>query len=228
MSRCQAPDLHSSPTSSVHAMAPKNLAILVHDDVEVLDFCGPFEAFGVTGEEGQPYFNVFTVAEELRPVRANTGMIVQPNHSFTDCPDLFMLLVPGGNTRVLTENPRVMAWVAEQEKRVEHLVSVCTGAYVLAELGLLEGLEATTHFSGYDRLQALAPTAVVRRDVRVADNGHIVTGAGVSAGIDLALHMIARLQGMQEADDVAEYMMYRWADEDRARAAADRRSPHAT
>ncbi len=196
----------------------KNLAILVHDDVEVLDFCGPFEAFGVTGEAGEPYFNVFTVAEESRPVRANTGMVIQPNHSFDDCPPLFMLLIPGGRTSVLTENPKVMAWVAEQEKQVEHLVSVCTGAYVLGELGLLDGLEATTHYSGYDRLQALAPGATVRRDVRVADNGHIVTGAGVSAGIDLALHMIAKLHGLQEADDVAEYMMYRWADEDRARA----------
>ncbi len=196
----------------------KNLAILVHDDVEVLDFCGPFEAFGVTGEAGEPYFNVFTVAEESRPVRANTGMVIQPNHSFDDCPPLFMLLIPGGRTSVLTENPKVMEWVAEQEKQVEHLVSVCTGAYVLGELGLLDGLEATTHYSGYDRLQALAPGATVRRDVRVADNGHIVTGAGVSAGIDLALHMIAKLHGLQEADDVAEYMMYRWADEDRARA----------
>jgi transcriptional regulator GlxA family with amidase domain len=201
-------------------MAPKNLAILVHDDVEVLDFCGPFEAFGVTGEAGEPYFNVFTVAEESRPVRANTGMIIVPNHSFDDCPPLSMLLIPGGRTSVLTDNPRVMAWVGEQEKQVEHLVSVCTGAYVLAQLGLLDGLEATTHFSGYDRLQEMAPTATVRRDVRVADNGHIVTGAGVSAGIDLALHMIARLHGLQEADDVAHYMMYRWAEDDRARAAA--------
>jgi transcriptional regulator GlxA family with amidase domain len=113
-----------------------------------------------------------------------------------------------------------MAWVAEQEKQVEHLVSVCTGAYVLGELGFLDGLEATTHYSGYDRLQEMAPGAIVRRDVRVADNGHIVTGAGVSAGIDLALHLIARLHGLQEADDVAEYMMYRWAAEDRARAEA--------
>ena len=144
-------------------MAPKNLAILVHDDVEVLDFCGPFEAFGVTGEAGEPYFNVFTVAEESRPVRANTGMIVQPNHTFDDCPPLFMLLIPGGNTSVLTENPRVMAWVAEQEKQVEHLVSVCTGAMVLAELGLLDGLEATTHYGSYDRLQEAAPAARTTR-----------------------------------------------------------------
>ena len=201
-------------------MSPRNLAILVHDDVEVLDFCGPFEAFGVTGEAGEAYFNVFTVAEESRPVRANTGMIVQPNHTIDDCPPLSMLLIPGGSTKVILENPRLMAWVAEQDKQVEHLVSVCTGAYVLAELGLLDGLEATTHFSGYDRLQKAAPTAVVRRDVRVADNGHIVTGAGVSAGIDLALHMITRLFGLQAADDVATYMMYRWAEEDRARAAA--------
>jgi transcriptional regulator GlxA family with amidase domain len=131
-----------------------------------------------------------------------------------------MLLIPGGSTRVILENPRLMEWIAAQEKEVEHLVSVCTGAYVLAELGLLDGLEATTHFSGYDRLQEAAPTAVVRRDVRVCDNGHIVTGAGVSAGIDLALHMIARLYGMEEARAVANYMMYRWAPEDEARAEA--------
>ena len=177
-------------------MSKRNLAIVVHDDVEVLDFCGPFEAFGVTGDTGQAYFNVFTVAEEARPVRANTGMLIQPNHTIDDCPPLFMLLIPGGRTSVLTENPRIMAWVAEQEKNVDYLVSVCTGAFVLAQLGLLDGLECTTHFGSYDRLQEAAPKAVVRRDVRVVDNGHIVTGAGVSAGIDLALHMIGRLYGM--------------------------------
>ena len=131
-----------------------------------------------------------------------------------------MLLVPGGNTSVILENPRLMAWIAEQDEQVAHLVSVCTGAYVLAELGLLDGLEATTHYSGYDRLQKAAPTAVVRRDLRVADNGHIVTGAGVSAGIDLALHMIGRMYGMEEARAVAAYMMYRWAPEDEARTEA--------
>jgi transcriptional regulator GlxA family with amidase domain len=199
-------------------MVPRNLAILVHDDVEVLDFCGPFEAFGVTGDTGQAYFNVFTVADEARVVRANTGMLIQPNHTIDDCPPLSMLLIPGGSTSVILQNPRLMSWISEQDKHVEHLVSVCTGAMVLATLGLLDGLEATTHYGSYDRLQEAAPNAVVRRDVRVADNGHIVTGAGVSAGIDLALHMIARLFGMQEANDVAEYMMYRWADEDRARA----------
>lgn len=210
------------PASTVRKMSPeitpKNLAILVHDDVEVLDFCGPFEAFGVTGEDGQAYFNVFTVAEKPDVVRANTGMLIQPNHSIDDCPPLSMLLIPGGRTGVVLENERLMAWIKEQDQQVEHLVSVCTGAYVLAELGLLDGLEATTHYSGYDRLQQAAPTAVVRRDVRVCDNGHIVTGAGVSAGIDLALHMIGRMYGMDEARAVAEYMMYRWAPEDVARA----------
>jgi transcriptional regulator GlxA family with amidase domain len=199
---------------------PRNLAIVVHDDVEVLDFCGPFEAFGVTGDDGSAHFNVFTVATEARTVRANTGMLIQPNHTIDDCPPLSMLLIPGGSTQVILDDPRLMAWIEEQEPKVEHLVSVCTGAYVLAELGLLDGLEATTHFSGYDRLQAAAPTAVVRRDVRVCDNGHIVTGAGVSAGIDLALHMIGRMFGMDEARAVAHYMMYRWAPEDEQRAEA--------
>jgi len=200
-------------------VSPRNLAILVHDDVEVLDFCGPFEAFGVTGDPGVAHFNVFTVAEEARAVRANTGMLVQPNHTIDDCPPLFMLLIPGGRTKVVLDNPRLMAWIADQEPRVEHLVSVCTGAFVLAQLGLLDGLECTTHYGSYDRLQETVPTAVVRRDARVVDNGHIVTGAGVSAGIDLALHMIARLFGMDEARAVATYMMYAWAEADQERAA---------
>ncbi len=205
---------------SVPGVSPRNLAILVHDDVEVLDFCGPFEAFGVTGEAGAAHFNVFTVAEESSPVRANTGMLVQPNHTIDDCPPLSMLLIPGGRTKVVLDNPRLMAWVAEQEPRVDHLASVCTGAFVLGQLGLLDGLECTTHYGSYDRLQEAVPTAVVRRDARVVDNGHIVTGAGVSAGIDLALHMITRLFGLEEADAVAAYMMYAWAEVDRERAAA--------
>ena len=150
------------PAGSVRDMAPRNLAILVHDDVEVLDFCGPFEAFGVTGDSGEAYFNVFTVADEARVVRANTGMLIQPNHTIDDCPRLSMLLIPGGSTSVILDNPRLMAWVAEQEKQVEHLVSVCTGAMVLATLGLLDGLECTTHYGSYDRLQEAAPKAVVR------------------------------------------------------------------
>ena len=199
----------------------KNVAILVHKDVEVLDFCGPFEVFGVAGsKEAGRYFNVFTVAEDSAPVRANTGMLILPNYSIDDCPPLFMLLIPGGSTNVLLESPRIMEWVKKQEGEVDYLVSVCTGAFVLAKLGFLDGLESTTHYSGYDSLQESTPTTTVRRDVRLVDNGRIVTGAGVAAGIDLALHMIAKLMGMEQAKGIATYMMYNWTPEEQAAAAA--------
>src|SRR6476620_1645869 len=127
-------------------MAPKNLAVLVHDDVELLDFCGHFEAFGVTGDDGQAYFNVFTVADEARVVRAHTGMLIQPNHTIDDSPPLSMLLIPGGSTGVLLENPRLMASVAKQDTELDALASVCTGGVVLATLGPLDGLECPAHY----------------------------------------------------------------------------------
>jgi transcriptional regulator GlxA family with amidase domain len=125
----------------------RNVAILIFDEVEVLDFCGPFEVFGVTGlrNEGERPFHVYTVAESAGPVIARNGLSVNPNFTIENCPTPDLLLVPGGyGTRKQIHNSTLVNWVKDQAEHVELLLSVCTGAFILAKAGLLDGLRATT------------------------------------------------------------------------------------
>lgn len=189
----------------------RNVAILIFDEVEVLDFCGPFEVFGVAGlrSGGERPFYVYTVAEKAGPISARNGLSVNPNFTFADAPQADILLVPGGQgTRREIQNETLLAWVREQAGRVELLLSVCTGALVLAKAGLLEGLSATTHFQAFDELAALAPTTTLCPDQRYVDNGRIVLSAGVSAGIDMALYIVGRLLGDEQANETARHMQY--------------------
>ena len=190
----------------------RNVAILIFDEVEVLDFCGPFEVFSVAGAPGDArYFNVYTVAERTTPVMARNGLSVNPRYNITDCPTPDVLVVPGGyGVRREIENPVVMGWIAEQAARAELTTSVCTGSWLLGRLGLLDGLHATTHWRSLDRLREIAPQATVLEDVRFVDNGRIITSAGISAGIDMALHVVARLHGTDVASQTARYMEYDW------------------
>jgi transcriptional regulator GlxA family with amidase domain len=178
----------------------------------VLDFAGPFEVFGVTGRrENATPFHVVTVAERPGVVRARNGLSVAPTHSFADCPRADVLVVPGGyGTRREMHNERVVDWVRGQAATAEVTLSVCTGALLLARAGLLAGLEVTTHHGALELLAATAPSAVVRRDRRFIDNGRVVTSAGISAGIDAALHVVARLLGDAQARETAAYMEYDW------------------
>lgn len=196
----------------------REVGILVFDDVEVLDFAGPFEVFAVAGEpDGPPLFRPFLVAETAGPLEARGSLTVLPRHTFADCPPLDILVVPGGyGTRKQIENPTLLEWIRTASREAELLLSVCTGSLLLGRLGLLEGLAATTHHSAFDRLAAEAPTARLERDRRVVDNGRIVLAAGVSAGIDMALHVVERLHGKGVAERTARYMEY-----DRARRAVD-------
>jgi transcriptional regulator GlxA family with amidase domain len=178
----------------------------------VLDFAGPFEVFGVTGRRaGAAPFHVVTVAEQPGTVRARNELAVTPTHSFADCPPANILVVPGGyGTRREMHNERVIAWVREQSAGAEVILSVCTGALLLARAGLLDGLEVTTHHGALDLLAATAPAAVVRADQRFVDNGRVITSAGISAGIDASLHVVARLLGDEAARETAAYMEYDW------------------
>jgi len=190
---------------------PRNVAIYVHDDVEVLDFCGPFEVFGAAGlENGENAFRVFTVAKTASPITTNNGMKIIPNHDFSNCPPLDILLIPGGRTRVILNDPEAMGWIKQQTDRIEYSLSVCTGALVFGKLGLLDGLSATTHYSAYDILQEIAPKTTVRRGARYVDNGRIITSAGVSAGLDMALHVVSKLVSEESALATARYMEYDW------------------
>lgn len=189
----------------------RNVAILIFDDVEVLDFCGPLEVFGVAGQrnEGERVFHVYTVAEKAEPVNARNGLSVNANYTIENCPRPDLLLVPGGlGTRKQIHNETLVNWIKEQAGRVELLLSVCTGALLLAKAGLLDGLSATTHFRAFDELKALAPNTTLCPDERYVDNGKIVLSAGVSAGIDMSLYVVARLHGEKLADETARHIQY--------------------
>ena len=193
----------------------RNVAILIFDDVEILDFCGPYEVFGVTGrDDGPKPFEVYTVAEEQRPIIARNQLSINPQYSISDCPKPEILLVPGGyGTRREINNPVLIDWIKAYSPKVELLLSVCTGALLLAKAGLLDGLAATTHHGALDLLREVAPNTDIRDDKRIVDNGRIILSAGISAGIDMSLHVVAKLLGKEEAMATATYMEYDWREE---------------
>jgi transcriptional regulator GlxA family with amidase domain len=187
----------------------RNVAILIFDDVEVLDFCGPFEVFGVAGRNDNPKpFNVYTVAEKS-PITARNGLSVNPTYSLDNCLPPDILLVPGGyGTRREMHNAKVIGWIQAQFPKVELMLSVCTGALMLGKAGLLDGLSATTHFRAEDELREAAPHTRLCMGERYVDNGKVITSAGISAGIDMALYTVGRLLGADVAAETAHHMQY--------------------
>jgi transcriptional regulator GlxA family with amidase domain len=191
----------------------RNVAILLFDEVEVLDFAGPFEVFGVTDDlrKGEA-FNVFTVADSPGTVRARHGLKIVPTYTPENCPAPQLLVVPGGwGTRALLGKVALLEWLRLKTKGAELVLSVCTGSLLLAKAGLLDGLRVTTHHDTLDLLRELAPTATVDPSARFHDNGKIVTAAGISAGIDASLYVVERLLGAEAATTTARHMEYRRA-----------------
>ncbi|MEO8395928.1 MAG: DJ-1/PfpI family protein [Chloroflexota bacterium] len=191
----------------------RNVAILVFDNVEVLDFAGPFEIFAVTGQRngGEAPFNVYTVAEKPGTISARNNLIVQPHYTIDNCPPPDLFIIPGGaGSRVVMKNPVILDWVRRQHERTALTLSVCTGALVLGYAGLLDGLQATTHYGAYETLAEISPQIEVIRGVRYVDNGKVVTSAGVQAGMDMSLHIVARLLGEDVARETAHYIEYLW------------------
>lgn len=194
---------------------PRSVGILIFDGVEVLDFCGPFEVFNVArrpeagGEEGR-LFRVQTVAEERRIIACTGGLLVQPHLAIDDAAARFdILVVPGGmGTRRERLNGRLLDWIAARDAEVELLTSVCTGAFLLAERGILDGKRATTHWASVEWMTNQYPNVRMLADARVVDEGRVVTSAGISAGIDMALHVVARLHGEDAAAFTARQMEY--------------------
>ena len=190
--------------------AKKNLAILIFPDVEVLDFAGPFEVFSVFNELNEDLrLNVFTLGETPGPLKAKNGLQVVPDHTIETAPQPDYLVIPGGvGTRALLENNTVLTWISRVAGNCDHIMSVCSGSLLLAKLGLLKGLRATTHHEIFEELESLAPDAEVVRYQRFTDNGKIVTSAGVAAGIDMSLYMVGLLYGREQAETVARYIEY--------------------
>ncbi|HEX2860028.1 MAG TPA: DJ-1/PfpI family protein [Lacunisphaera sp.] len=193
----------------------RHVAILLFEEVEILDFAGPFEVFAATNElNGFEVFHTFTVAELPGSIRTRNGLKVVPDFTLESAPQPHILLVPGGSgTRPLLRKASMLEWVRQRARKAELVASVCTGSLLLAQAGLLHNLRATTHHEAIAELAALAPNTDVVKDVRFVDNGQVLTAAGISAGIDLCLHIVARLHGMATARRTADYMEYRWLHE---------------
>lgn len=205
-------------------MTRKRVGILIFPDVEVLDFCGPFEVFSVTRlneelrREEQSPFEVVLVAERPEPVTTTGGMKVTPHHTLESCPPLDILVVPGGwGTRAEARNTRLLDWITARATQVETLTSVCTGSMLLGQVGLLDGRHATTHWRSLQRMRESFPAVTVEEKQHVVEDGNVLTSAGISAGIDMALKVVARYHGEAVARNTARNMEYRYPDDNSRR-----------
>lgn len=187
----------------------KNVAIFLYEGVEILDFSGPGEVFAAaTPYTGGAGFNVYTVAATKDPLLSQGFVRIVPEYSIDDCPRPDIIVLPGGNTRPSVENPKVVEWVKKNTTADQIGLSVCTGAFLLYAAGALEGKAATTWWGAVERLRKVATNTRILENVRWVDNGNIITTAGVSAGIDGALHVVEKLYGREAAEKTARYMEY--------------------
>ena len=186
------------------------VGIYLFDDIELLDFAGPYEVFSVASDLlGPGRCRVFSVSEDGHARRSVNGLAMTPDHSFADHPPIGVLAVPGGNgTRFEMKKKSVLEWVAKNHRSAELTFSVCSGARILGAAGLLDGLRAATHHDVIPELREIAPAAHIDEDARFIDEGRVLTSAGISAGIDLSLHIVERLFGAEIRLRTAEYMEY--------------------
>lgn len=192
------------------AGARRQIAILLFDGVEELDAVGPWEVLAYwIHEHPADGYEVSCMSRNGAPVTAAKGLTLCPHHAVADAPALDVLIHPGGRgTRPLLSDAEHLAWVRAQRQTVPLLTSVCTGSLVYAAAGLLAGRPATTHWAALDELRALDRTVQVRAEDRWVDDGNVITSAGVSAGIDMALHLVSRLAGADRARQVRRGIQY--------------------
>ncbi len=204
-------------------MTRKRVGILIFPSVEVLDFCGPFEVFTVTRldvskryDEPSP-FEVMVIAEEKGVIVTSGGLQIIPGCTLEECPPLDILVVPGGwGVRAQMNNPNLLRWITKRGRQVETLASVCTGSMLLGQAGLLDGQRATTHWNSLTWMRESFPKITVVTDQHVVEDGNLITSAGISAGIDMSLTLVARYFGADVARSTAQYMEYRYpCDNDR-------------
>ena len=199
---------------------PLIVGILIFDDVEILDVAGPFEVFAVTRlneeqrlQQSSP-FKVYLISETNKQIIAIGGLRLTPDVTISECPELDLLIIPGGlGTRKESKNKILLNWISNQFSTITNtddrlIASVCTGSSLLGKAGLLDGRDATTHWRAFDFLQESAPKARILKNVRFTLTEPIYTSAGVSAGIDLALHIVSHFFGNEVVQDTAHYMEY--------------------
>lgn len=189
------------------------VAVYVFPDVEVLDFAGPFEVFTTATRVHErrnlgatPPFSTFTVAKTSEPIKARAGLVVIPDHSFASSPVPDVLLIPGGVVDRELCDAAVLDWVTQASRTATVTASICTGSFILAKAGLLHGKATTTHWEDIADLRSSFPDIAVREGVRWVDEGSVVSSAGIAAGIDMSLHLVARLAGAELAEATARQM----------------------
>jgi transcriptional regulator GlxA family with amidase domain len=207
--------VHATSDSSRPLKPPANgkvsVAFLISEGAQVIDFAGPWEVFqdtllpgrGTTTDEVAP-FDLFTVAETTRPIRATGGLQIIPDHDFRSAPQPKLIVVPAQSP----PSEKTKAWLRRTSERTDITMSVCTGAFVLAKAGMLSGKTATTHHDFYDKFAMAFPDVNLRRGARFVEDGNISTAGGLTSGIDLALHVVERYFGREVARQTASLMEY--------------------
>ena len=184
------------------------IGIALFDDAEELDFVGPWEVFTMATADLADS-RVLTIAERAGPVRCAKGLRVLPDHDFASAPELDVVLVPGGQgTRREVDNPVLLDWLAKAAARCQWVTSVCTGSLLLHASGLASGRRITTHWAFVEALRGRAPDATVLERVRYVRDGNVVTAAGVSAGIDMALWLVGQIWSVERARRTQRLMEY--------------------
>ncbi len=205
---------HPKGTSSAAAQGEseatpgsKTVAFLLYDRIEELDLVGPLEVFGVAGRLQKGSFRVITVSHLGRRIHGRYGLRIVPQYDFDECPSFDILVVPGGpGTAEAVKDPAVLSFVRKAGSRCLYVCSVCTGAIVLASAGLLDGKRATTHWADLSELQSFPQIMVDHQ--RFIQDGNVITSAGISAGIDMALHVVELLHGESVKYEVTHRMEY--------------------
>ena len=193
-------------------MRCRNVGILLFEGVEVLEFSGPYEVFAVANRlSGTELFKLITVSYAGEPLKADGGLLLTPDYAMHDCPDLDVVIVPGGDgCKDVMQSEEALNWVVHRAKHAEKVMSVCSGALILAKGGLLDELQSTTHHRRWRTLEQLAPNTAVMREARYVDTGRIMTTAGISSGIDGTLEILYDLHGEELCAAVARFMEHSW------------------
>ncbi len=190
----------------------QSVGILLFNEVEVLDFAGPFEVFSIVSDPDrrEKPFCVHTVAQTKDLISARNGLKVQPDYDFYDAPPFDIIIIPGGYgaEEIEIHNPQVINWIKNNRDNVEIMASVCTGTFLLAQAGLLDGKQATTHWMDIDRLEREYQNVHVQRNVKFVDQFPIITSGGISAGINMSFYIVKKLLGEEIAATAAKRMEY--------------------
>jgi transcriptional regulator GlxA family with amidase domain len=188
----------------------KNVAILLYDEVELLDFAGPGEVFQVAEFKGDRAFHVYTVAANNKEIISQSFLKVTAEYLIDSCPIPDILVIPGGNSISQVNNEKLISWINRVNEKAEYMLSVCNGVRLLAKTGALDGLLATSHFRAVDNLTKEFPKVKMVKGKRFIDNGRIISTEGVSAGIDGSLYLLSKMFNDEVANAVAKQMMYAW------------------